>query len=116
MVHAQALGHESKAPDGAAEQEKQIGLDVFFYGHEKAVTYWLPNPFCPPQSGHCQVIPLQDMPHTFSFMQSWQIMKPQRQDQQKGTLFPQQWQVRGALRRRRLRRLVRVSVSFMTDC
>jgi hypothetical protein len=40
-------------------------------------------------------MPLQDMPHTFSCMHSWQIINPQRQRQQKGTSFPQQWQVSG---------------------
>jgi len=35
---------------------------------------------------------LQDMPQMFSSMQSWQIRKPQRQDQQKGTTLRQQWQ------------------------
>jgi hypothetical protein len=35
--------------------------------------YWFPKPFCPPQSGHCHVIPLQDIPQKFSSMQSWQI-------------------------------------------
>jgi hypothetical protein len=58
-----------------------------------------------PQSGHCQVMPLQDNPHTFSYMQSWQIMKPQRQRQQKGTSFVQQWQICGPLFRRRDRRV-----------
>jgi len=58
-------------------------------------------------------MPLQDMPQTFSFMQSWQIMKPQRQVQQKGTVFRQQWQVFGPLRRRRDRLAGRESESFM---
>jgi hypothetical protein len=60
--------------------------------HGHGAAYWLPNPFWAPQSGHCQVMPLQDIPHTFSCMQSWQIQKPQRQHQQKGTVAPQQWQ------------------------
>jgi hypothetical protein len=66
----------------------------------------------PPQSGHCQVMPLQDMPHTFAYMHSWQIMKPQRQLQQKGTVLVQQWQLFGPFRRRRDRR---VNVSFMVS-
>ncbi len=45
--------------------------------------YWLPKPLDPPQSGHCQVIPLHDIPQTFSSMQAWQILKPQRHCQQK---------------------------------
>jgi hypothetical protein len=44
----------------------------------------------PPQSGHCQVMPLQDMPHKFSSMQTWQMAKPHRQVQQKGALSLQQ--------------------------
>jgi hypothetical protein len=52
--------------------------------------HWLPNPFCWPQSGHCQVIALHDIPQTFSSMQSWQMAKPQRHCQQNGTLAPQQ--------------------------
>jgi hypothetical protein len=55
--------------------------------------YWLPNPFCIPQSGHCQVMPLQDMPHTFSSMQLWQIAKPHLQLQQKGATRQQNWQL-----------------------
>jgi hypothetical protein len=46
-------------------------------------------------------------------MQSWQIMNPQRQLQQKGTVLPQQWQVLGPFRRRRDRLAGRVSVSFI---
>jgi hypothetical protein len=52
----------------------------------------LPNPFGAPQSGQSQVTALQDMPQMFSSMQSWQILNPQRQDQQKGTTLRQQWQ------------------------
>ncbi|MEJ2040756.1 MAG: hypothetical protein P8X55_17765 [Desulfosarcinaceae bacterium] len=40
---------------------------------------------------------MQDIPHTFSFMQSWQMANPQRQCQQKVNVPPQQWQVSGAL-------------------
>jgi hypothetical protein len=40
--------------------------------------YWLPSPFCLPQSGQSQVIPLQDMPQMFSYMHSWQMLKPHR--------------------------------------
>jgi hypothetical protein len=79
----------------------------------RACIYWFPNPFWPPQSGHCQVMPLQDMPHTFSCMHSWQIRKPQRQRQQKGTSFAQQWQIWEPFRRRRDRRTGRVAVSFI---
>lgn len=64
--------------------------------------YWLPKPFCWPQSGHCQVMPLHDMPQTFSAIQAWQMQKPQRQVQQKGGASPQQWQ--GSVERRRRRR------------
>jgi hypothetical protein len=46
-------------------------------------------------------------------MQSWQIMNPQRQLQQKGTVLPQQWQVLGPFRRRRDRLAGRDSVSFI---
>jgi hypothetical protein len=55
--------------------------------------HWLPKPFWPPQSGHSQVMALQDIPHRFSSMQLWQIRKPQRQDQQKGKALRQQSQV-----------------------
>jgi hypothetical protein len=53
------------------------------------------------------------MPHTFSFMQAWQIMKPQRQRQQKGTSVEQQWQTAGPFRRRRDRLAGRVAGSFI---
>jgi hypothetical protein len=33
---------------------------------------------------------LQDKPQMFANMQSWQILKPQRQDQQKGATLRQQ--------------------------
>jgi hypothetical protein len=56
-----------------------LGIIFTFLG-----VYWLPKPFCLPQSGHCQVMPLHDMPQTFSAMQIWQMQKPQRQVQQKG--------------------------------
>jgi hypothetical protein len=56
-----------------------------------AAGYWLPRPFCWPQSGHCQVMPLQESPQKFSSMHSWQMAKPQRQVQQKGTCWAQQW-------------------------
>jgi hypothetical protein len=52
--------------------------------------YWFPKPFCAPQSGQSQVMALQDMPQRFSSMHAWQILKPQRQDQQKGTAWRQQ--------------------------
>lgn len=32
--------------------------------------YWFPNPLYEPQSGHSQVIPLQDIPQKFSIMHS----------------------------------------------
>lgn len=38
-------------------------------------------------------MPLHDMPHTFSFIQVWHILNPQRQVQQKGADCLQQWQV-----------------------
>lgn len=47
------------------------------------------------------MIPLQDMPHTFSSIQVWQIMKPQRQRQQKTDSLAQQWQILGPLCRLR---------------
>ncbi|WP_319406096.1 hypothetical protein [uncultured Desulfosarcina sp.] len=58
-------------------------------------------------------MPLQDMPHTFSYMQSWQIRKPQRQLQQKRTSFEQQWHIFGPFCRRRYRLAGRVVVSFI---
>jgi hypothetical protein len=61
-------------------------------------------------------MPLQDMPHTFSFMHSWQIRKPQRQLQQKGTSFEQQWHVFGPFCRRRDRLAGWVAVSFIAYC
>jgi hypothetical protein len=61
-------------------------------------------------------MPLQDMPHTFSCMHSWQIMNPQRHAQQKVNVFLQQWQDFGPLRRRRDRPTGRVSESFMAIC
>jgi hypothetical protein len=53
--------------------------------------YWLPYPFCPPQSGHSQVIPLQVIPHWFSYIQVWQMENPHRQFQQNMKVCPQQW-------------------------
>jgi hypothetical protein len=41
-----------------------------FFPSDKNYFYWLPNPFCSPQSGQVQVIALQDIPHMFSCMQS----------------------------------------------
>ena len=67
-----------------------------------AACYWLPKPFCWPQSGHCQVMPLQESPQKFSGMHPWQMAKPQRQVQQKGTCWAQQWHT--GLRLRRVRR------------
>jgi hypothetical protein len=42
---------------------------------------------------------LHDIPHRFASMQLWQMRKPQRQDQQKGKIFPQQWQATARPRR-----------------
>ena len=54
--------------------------------------HWLPNPFWSPQSGHCQVMPLQVMPHSFSYMHVWQMEKPQcLHRQQNITSARQQW-------------------------
>jgi hypothetical protein len=61
-------------------------------------------------------MPLQDMPHTFSCMHAWQIWKPQRQLQQKGTVLAQQWQVLGPFCRRRDRLASRLAGSFIADC
>jgi hypothetical protein len=61
--------------------------------------YWFPNPFWSPQSGHCQVMPLQDNPHRFSSMHSWHMLKPQRQLQKNGKSLRQQWQLLERLRR-----------------
>jgi len=36
------------------------------------------------------VMPLHDMPHTFSSMHTWQILKPHRQVQQNGAIMVQQ--------------------------
>ena len=47
------------------------------------------------------MIPLQDMPHTFSSIHTWQIMNPQRQRQQKIDSLAQQWQMLGPLCRLR---------------
>jgi hypothetical protein len=75
--------------------------------------YWFPNPFWSPQSGHCQVMALQDIPHTFSSIHSWQIWKPQRQRQQKRNSRLQQWHRKlVCLRRLRLDRGV-AAVSFI---
>jgi len=46
-------------------------------------------------------------------MQSWQIMNPQRQLQQKGTSFEQQWHIFGPFCRRRDRLAGRVVVSVI---
>ena len=55
------------------------------------LNYWFPKPFWSPQSGHCQVMALQDIPQTFSCMHSWHIWNPHRQRQQKRNSLPQQW-------------------------
>ena len=34
---------------------------------------------------------MHDMPHIFSYMQSWHILKPHLHCQQKGGFLPQQW-------------------------
>lgn len=66
--------------------EKKSPLPSFFQGGNPAPVHWLPKPFCAPQSGQSQVMLLQDMPHTFSSMQLWQMENPHLQVQQKGTL------------------------------
>jgi len=58
---------------------------------KKQKSYWLPYPFCSLQSGHSQVIPLQVIPHWFSYMQVWQMENPHRQFQQNMNTCPQQW-------------------------
>lgn len=78
-------------------QYHHSGLEATMSAH------WLPNPFPLPQSGHVQVMALQDIPHMLSCMQAWQILKPHRHVQQKGNVIPQQWQLY-VLRRRRLLR------------
>jgi hypothetical protein len=73
----------------------------------------LPKPFWLPQSGHVQVMALHDIPHMFSSIQFWQIPNPQRHDQQKGNVNPQQSQSY-FLRRSRFRRFgVAVPGAFM---
>jgi len=52
-------------------------------------SHWFPNPFCAPQSGHCHVIPLQDIPQKFSSMQSWHMANPHLHLQQKGAALLQ---------------------------
>jgi hypothetical protein len=76
-------------------------------------SHWLPKPFCPPQSGQVQVMALQDIPHMFSCMQSWQIQNPQRHVQQKRNVIPQQSQSLFLMRRRFLRYAVSVAGAFM---
>jgi len=49
-------------------------------------------------------MPLQDMPQTFSSMHVWQMAKPQRQVQEKGAVFPQNWHVLFFVRLRRFSR------------
>jgi hypothetical protein len=67
------------------------GRPVRRAGHFPAAFYWLPRPFHPPQSGHCQMIPLQDMPQKFSCRQLWQIVNPHvRQRQANGNVSRQQ--------------------------
>ncbi|MGD9053557.1 MAG: hypothetical protein PVG17_17000, partial [Desulfobacterales bacterium] len=75
--------------------------------------HWLPNPFCPPQSGQVQVIALQDMPHMFSCIHSWQILNPQRQVQQNVNVIRQQTQSLDLRRRCRLRETDFVAGTFM---
>lgn len=65
----------------------------------RSACYWFPNPFGAPQSGQSHVMALQDIPQMFSNMQSWQIAKPQRQVQQKGTCLRQQWHSAARARR-----------------
>ena len=60
-------------------------------GNAEPLCYWFPKPFWSPQSGHCQVMALQDIPQTFSCMHSWHIWNPHRQRQQKRNSLPQQW-------------------------
>jgi hypothetical protein len=76
-------------------------LQTLVVGPRRPESYWFPNPFCPPQSGHCHVMPLQLIPHKFSCMQSMQMAKPHRHRQQKGNVPPQQWQRPEAAFRRR---------------
>jgi hypothetical protein len=64
---------------------------IFFSGY-KNHSYWLPNPFWLPQSGQVQVIALQDIPHMFSCIHAWQILKPHRHVQQNVNVIRQQTQ------------------------
>jgi hypothetical protein len=78
--------------------------------------YWLPNPLWSPQSGHCHVMPLQDIPQTFSSMHTWHMANPQRQRQLKKASLPQQWQAAlRAIRRRALDDEVFAEEVFMID-
>lgn len=53
--------------------------------------YWFPYPLISPQSGHCQVMPLQVRPHWFSYMQDWHMANPHLQVQQNMNSPLQQW-------------------------
>ena len=55
--------------------------------------YWLPRPLCTPQSGHCHVIPLQDIPQKFSSRHSWQMLNPHLHGQLNVLFILQQWQL-----------------------
>jgi hypothetical protein len=86
---------------------------IIFSPSDKKLFHWLPKPFCPPQSGHVQVIALQVIPHMFSSMQFWQILNPQRHVQQKGNVILQQTQSCSLRRSRFLRYAVLLAGAFM---
>jgi hypothetical protein len=77
---------------GQTLKAKDLGRKIFR-------PYWLPYPFHWPQSGHFQVMPLQDMPQKFSSMHAWHMANPQRQRQQNGRTALQQWQTVSFCRR-----------------
>lgn len=88
---------KTNAPIWETDVKRQARLLSLF----RLRSYWLPKPFWSPQSGHCQVMPLQDIPHTFSSMQAWQMEKPQRHCQVNRPWAPQQWQSALLIFRRR---------------
>ena len=79
-----------------------VGISTFyeFIKCSKFKNYWFPKPFWQPQSGHCHVIPLHDIPQKFSSMQYWHMANPHLHLQQKGAALLQQQQLLSfALRR-----------------
>ena len=104
----------------AVKRDRQVKRIDYLYDSSNLQSFhikyhWFPNPFCAPQSGHSHVIPLQDIPQKFSFIQFWHMWNPHLQCQQKGDFPPQGWQSCSFLLRRLFLYLSFLENSFIVE-